>query len=225
MGGRPTHALVSVVIPPGGIDVDLLYRGLCEAAEAYDCPLVGGDLSAGPVLVLAVAVAGDAGTGGDPVRRSGARPGDELFVTGPLGASAAGLRTLREGGSGGEAHRRPRARVQEGAAARRAGATAMIDVSDGLATDARHLADASGVGVVVHQVPVASGATYDEALGGGEDYELLFTAPDRAAIEDAFRDAGLRAPIAIGRCTADASERRLIDRPLPKAGWEHRWPA
>ena len=235
VGGRPTHALAVVAGPLGEVDVDLLYDGLTAAADAYRCPVVGGDLSSAPTLVVAVAVAGD-GAPGDrpPVLRSGAAPGDTLLVTGPLGSSAAGLALLRADRAG-EApdlallHRRPRARLAEGAAARAAGATAMIDVSDGLAVDVRNLAGASGVGVVVDHVPVAIGVSRvsdtpeDLALGGGEDYELVFAAPDPERVEDAFAEAGLGVPIRIGRCTADPTERRLRDGELPAVGWEHRW--
>jgi len=235
VGGRPTHALVTLAGPLGDEEVDLLYDGLLEAAEVYGCPVVGGDLTAAPTLMVAVAMAGD---GGDhdppPVLRSGASPGDTIFVTGPLGSSAAGLQLLREGRAGEApdlelAHRRPRARLHEGAAARTAGATAMIDVSDGLATDLWSLADASAVGVVVDHVPVAIGVSRlcDEpeavALGGGEDYELVFTAPDPDRIEKVFAELGLGAPLRIGHCTAEPAERRLGDGPLLRLGWEHRW--
>ena len=233
VGGRPTHALVVVAGPLAEVDVDLLYDGLTAAADTYHCPVVGGDLSSAPALVVTVAVAGDAGPAEPPpVLRSGARPGDTLFVTGPLGSSAAGLALLRADRAG-EApdlallHRRPRARLAEGAVARAAGATAMIDVSDGLARDLRHLADASGVGVVVDRAPVAIGVSRatdrpdDLALGGGEDYELVFAAPDPGRVEGAFAEAGLGVPLRIGRCTDDPTERRLGDRALPAVGWEH----
>ena len=101
-------------------------------------------------------------------------------------------------------------------------------MSDGLAADLRHVADASGVGVVVDRVPVAIGVTRVSdtpealALGGGEDYELLFTAPDPDLIEETFGRRGLGIPLRIGRCTDDASERRLRDTELPVLGWEHR---
>jgi thiamine-monophosphate kinase len=233
MGGRPTHALATVVGPLDELDVDLLYDGLTAASEAYDCPVVGGDLSSAPSLVVAVAVVGDAGPDQPaPVLRSGARPGDTVFTTGPLGSSAAGLAVLRADRAGeapdlAVAHRRPRARVAEGGAARAAGATAMIDVSDGLALDLCRLADASRVGVVLEHVPVAIGVSRvsDDAeavaLGGGEDYELVFTAPDAARVEAAFAEAGLALPLRIGRCTADPTERRLRDGPLPDVGWVH----
>ena len=233
VGGRPTHALVTVAGPLRELDVDLLYDGLTAAADAYGCPVVGGDLSSAPTLVVTVAIAGDGGPAEPPpVLRSGAAAGDTLFVTGPLGSSAAGLALLRADRAG-EApdlallHRRPRPRLAEGATARGAGATAMIDVSDGLAADVRHLAEASGVGVVVEHVPVAIGVSRvsdspeDLALGGGEDYELVFAAPDAGRIHAAFEAAGLARPIRIGRCTADPAERRLGGAELPVLGWEH----
>lgn len=97
----------------------------------------------------------------------------------------------------------------------------MIDVSDGLAADLRHLASASGVGVVLESVPVVEGATFDEALGGGEDYELVFTAADPARVVASFAEADLRAPIAFGRCTGDPAQLQLAGKPLPDLGWEH----
>jgi thiamine-monophosphate kinase len=238
MGGRPAYALVTVSGPLGDIDIELLYDGLLAASEVCRCPIVGGDITAGPHLVVSVAVAGDADEaafdGVPPVTRSGARPGDTLFVTGPLGAAAAGLGALRAGRAAEVpdlelAHRRPRPRLKEGEVARRAGATAMIDLSDGLATDVCHLADESGVGVLIERVPVAVGVSRmvedPEAagLGGGEDYELLFTAPQPEAVEAAFAGAGLRVPLRIGRCLSDRAERRLRDAPLPLLGWEHAW--
>lgn len=224
MGGRPTHLLVSLC-GPEGTDVDLLYAGIADASGEYGCPVVGGDVSGCSELVVTVTVVGDAG-GRPPVLRSGARPGDAVYVTGPLGSSAAGLRLLREGrgarnGVLAGAHRRPRARPAEGAAAREGGATAMIDVSDGLAADLRHLAGASAVGVVLDEVPVAEGASLGEALGGGEDYELVFTASDPEEVEASFAAAGLRAPFAMGHCSADRGERLLAGEPLPEGGWEH----
>ncbi|MDP8937461.1 MAG: AIR synthase-related protein, partial [Actinomycetota bacterium] len=113
------------------------------------------------------------------------------------------------------------------AAARAAGATAMIDVSDGLAAEIHHLADASGVGVVVDRVPVAIGVSRvsddpeSMALGGGEDYELVFTASDPRRVETVFAEMGLGVPLWIGRCTDDPAERRLRDAELPVLGWEH----
>jgi thiamine-monophosphate kinase len=115
------------------------------------------------------------------------------------------------------------ARLAEGETARRAGATAAIDISDGLAADVRHLADASGVGIALDVVPVAVGATDDEALGGGEDYELIIATGDPDGLTHAFAAAGLRAPIAIGICTSDTEERTLAGSDLPDSGWRHRF--
>jgi len=230
MGGRPTHALVTICGPPG-TDLDRLNAGVAEASAEWSCPVVGGDLSGAPVVVVVVAVSGSVESGGrPPVARSGAVPGDRLFVTGPLGGSAAGLRLLREeagppAGAGladvVAAHRRPRARVAEGETARRAGASAMIDVSDGLSIDAGRLARASGVGLALDGVPVAAGATEDEALGGGEDYELVVATGDPEGLLAAFAAVGLRPPLPIGRCSDDPEERRVGGRPLGEAGWQH----
>ena len=215
MGGRPRHCVVTVAVPPGRAgDLDRLYDGLEAAAKALDCPIVGGDLTGGPALVVTVAVTGT--VDGSPVLRSGARPGDLLLVTGPLGSASAALRQRR-------APPRVTPRVAEGTAARMGGATAMVDLSDGLLLDLRRLADASGVGVVVDDVPVAEGATRDDALGGGEDYQLLLATPDQAVVQAAFEDARLAPPVVIGRCTADPGERALGTGPLPEGGWEHDW--
>jgi thiamine-monophosphate kinase len=100
----------------------------------------------------------------------------------------------------------------------------MIDVSDGLALDLHRVADASGVGFELGDVPVAEGATLDEALGGGEDYELLIavSAAGAASLLDAFAADDLRAPIRIGSFTADPGVRTLGGRPLERLGWQHR---
>jgi thiamine-monophosphate kinase len=190
MGGRPGPAVVAVV-GPADTDLDGLYKGLADASAAYGCPIVGGDLSSGAIRVITVAVQGT--VDGPPVLRSGARPGDILYVTGPLGGAAAGA--WRD---------RPTARVEEGEAARRAGATAMIDISDGLVADLNHLAAASKVGYRLDSVPIAPGATDEQALHGGDDYELLFAGP-----------AGLPIGIPIGTCTDDTTQR------MTARGWEH----
>jgi thiamine-monophosphate kinase len=232
MGGRALRAVVAVAGPPT-TDLDLLYRGVGACAEAHQCPVVGGDLSGAPGTTVTVSVVGHLPTGG-PVLRSGAAPGDAILVTGPLGAAAAGLRLLRgeraarrASGPVDEvliaAHRRPRALLAEGEAARLAGATAMIDVSDGLAADLGHVARTSGVGFALDHVPVAPGATAADALEGGDDYELVMTAPRADALVAAFRHVGLRAPIVIGACTADRSQATVAGTPIDGAGWEHPW--
>jgi len=226
MGGLPCHCLVTVCGPPD-TDLSLLYRGVIEATETYGCAVVGGDLSNADVLVVSVAVTGTVEEG-RAVLRSGAQPGDTVFVTGSLGWSALGLRLL-QAGNGGEypravmAHRRPRAEVQAGVAARLGGATAMIDVSDGLATDLTHVARASGVGISLDTVPTAEGATLEEALHGGEDYRLAFTAPAPDLVEEAFTRQGVTAPIPIGQCTPHSGTLFLGGKPVPALGWEHSW--
>jgi len=222
MGGEPDYAVVAVA-GPAGTDLGLLYEGIAAASTEYRCPVVGGDLANAPRLVVTVTVTGS--SRGEPVLRSGAHPGDLIWVTGLLGAAAAGLRLYRDGRRGPDpllaAHARPRAEIAAGRAARTCGATAMIDVSDGLAADLGHVAEASGVGLRLDAVPVAPGATRSEALSGGEDYALVFCAPPSAPVAACF--AGLGQPILLGRCTADPGERTIAGEPFPASGWEHRW--
>ncbi len=227
MGSLPLGALVALCVPGGSGQGDLalgVMAGVAEATVASGCPVVGGDVSEAGELVVAVTVLGTLEGGGGPVARSGARPGDAVLVTGACGGSAAGLRELRAKVSPGEAYRRPVARLREGGVARRQGAHAMIDVSDGLALDLHRLADASGVGFRLDDVPVADGATLHEALGGGEDYELVIAAAeaDAESLADAFRAAGLRRPVRIGSVVGDPGERLLAGRALERLGWQHR---
>lgn len=222
MGGRPWRAVCSVVGPPDS-PLDGLAAGMAEAAKTFECPIVGGDLAGGPRLVVTVAVTGGAAR---PVLRSGAAPGDVIFVTHPLGAGAAGFNRLRAGERNGPCqdwYQRPWPGVDAGLAAAAAGATAMIDVSDGLAAELDHVAKASGVGFVLDHVPVAAGASLDEALHGGDDYALVICAPRGQAVVDGFAAAGLDPPVLVGRCTADPAERRFGTDRLPPVGWQHDW--
>ena len=231
MGATPEYLLVSVAAPPG-TDLDLLGAGVAEAATLCGCAVVGGDLAAGPVVVVSTSVIGSVGPHPErgPLLRSGARAGDRLWVTGPLGASAAGLRLLRAGGVPAgpadealiRAHRRPVARIREGTAARLAGASAAIDVSDGLAADIVHLARSSGVGLALDGLPVADGATDAEARAGGEEYELVVATADSGGLVAAFGAAGLRPPAPLGRCTGRAGVYTLAGGPLVPEGWQHR---
>lgn len=188
MGGEPRHVLLTICAPPG-TDVDAIVGGAAEAARDHGCEIAGGDLSSidGP-LVVSVAITGE--VDGSPVLRSGARPGDVIYLTGDVGAAASrGYRLVRE-----------TARVAEGLAAKRAGATAMIDVSDGLVADLLHVCDASGVGAVLE---------IEAPERDGDDYELLFTLP-----ADADPPGG---SIRVGTIVEDQSVR-------PQArGWEHRF--
>lgn len=229
MGAWPRFALVCIGAPPA-TDLDAVSRGLASASEQVECAVVGGDLSAAAVLVICVSVLGELRPPGErPLLRSGARPGDHVFVTGPLGRSAAGLRRLRGDASDrvpaelAGAYRRPEARIREGECARQCGASACIDVSDGLVADVRHLALASSVGLALEGLPVAEGATEEEALGGGEDYELVITTPQPDRLEEGFAAAGLPAPLVIGRCTDRPEEHTLEGAPLPTGGWRHRF--
>ena len=219
MGGSPESAVVAVALPadrPGLADE--LLAGLLECAEQFACPLVGGDTSTGPELFLAVTVTGRAER---PVVRSGARPGETVFVTGPLGAAAAALGQLETGRAAptATALHRPLPRLGEGRAAAEAGATAMLDLSDGLAVDLPRIARASGVGIDLTTVPIADGVTQEQAIGGGDDYELCFTAPDPERVRATFAEAGLREPIAIG-ATIEGNEVTYRGQPLD-GGWEH----
>src|SRR5690348_15338341 len=124
--------------------------------------IAGGDVVSGPALYVSVAVTGWAHEPGELVYRSGAHPGDLVGVTGELGGAGAGLRALR--GAGGDdaaaqRHRRPEPRLEEGRALAAAGVSAMIDVSDGVATDARHIAESSGVQIEIElaKLPLAAG--------------------------------------------------------------------
>jgi thiamine-monophosphate kinase len=235
MGGSPSQAVVSVIgLGPG--DLEHLYEGVLAAAKEYGCPVVGGDLSAGQQVVVSVAMTGT--VDGPPVLRRGARPGDTIWVTGPLGAAAAGLRVLKERRSAGAeqrgqaeeeedaliaAHARPRPALAAGAVARRAGATAMIDVSDGLAADLGQLAVQSGVGFELTKVPTAAGATTQEALAGGDDYVLVFTMPPGKGptVSQLFEAAALPAPFLIGVCVPESSRHVLPGGMLQVRGWEH----
>jgi thiamine-monophosphate kinase len=230
MGATPLGALIALCVPAGAGEGELalgVMRGVAEASEASGCAVVGGDVSSAAELVVAVTVLGTAEGGAGPVSRSGAGAGDVLLVTGPCGGSAAGLRELRAGVEGADrrlAYRRPVARLAEGSVARRCGAHAIIDVSDGLALDLHRLADASGVGFVLDGVPVAAGATLDEALGGGEDYELAIAMAeaDLDALERAFDSAGLGEPLRIGSAVSDPDLRLLGTSELERLGWQHR---
>jgi thiamine-monophosphate kinase len=224
MGAQPGHAVVSVV-GTSVAELEQLYGGLLEASVRFGCPVVGGDLSSGATLVVSVAVTG--WVEGPPVLRRGARPGDSIWVTAPLGAAAAGLRLLRSTGSANldsdllRAHARPEPALAEGRAARLAGATAMIDVSDGFLADLAHIAESSAVGFELSSVPVARGATREEALHGGDDYALIFTLPSGSDPRPVFSQAGLPLPHEVGTCTEEVGERSFLGHPVDDWGWQH----
>ncbi len=223
MGARVRGAVVAVTAPPG-TDFEELAHGIADASTVTGCPIVGGDLAPGRDVTVAVTVFGEC-PGRGAVYRSGAKPGDELLVSGPLGRSAAGLRRRRAGASLSDelvvAHRRPWPRLAEGMAARGAGVHAMMDLSDGLGIDLHRMADASGVGFELRDVPVGDGATIDEAISGGEDYELLMATDDPDRLRLVFQDRGLRAPISIGVVVGDVATRTWRGDAFERRGWQH----
>jgi thiamine-monophosphate kinase len=193
MGAEPGEAYVSLVCPCDFEDALDLVRGMEALAETCATTIAGGDVVRGPALTVTVAVTGWADREDELVGRDGARPGDLVGVTGEVGGSEAG-RLLLERGERGPAelirrHLCPQPRLAEGRALAAAGATAMIDLSDGLATDARHVAERSGalLRVRLDDVPLAPGVTVEAAVTGGDDYELLVTVPPerRAGAEEA----------------------------------------
>jgi thiamine-monophosphate kinase len=174
-GARPVGVLFGHMLGPGD---DRFAAGLTEALTRYDVPLLGGDTSSGgPPRCWGLTAIGGA-THRPVPSRSGAKPGDSVWVTGPLGAAMAGFEALRDGTAGDStAYRRPLACLGEGEALAPL-VTAMMDISDGLLLDASRMAEASGVTLALTSadVPVAvSDERRADALRWGEDYELLFT--------------------------------------------------
>lgn len=177
MGAEPQYLLVNVVAPPEQDfrTLETIYAELSRSSshragnllDLYGVEVVGGDLAQGPVLELHVF-----GTGrvpkGTALLRSGAQPGDHIYVTGPLGcAQQTGRQFAFE------------PRMEWGRRLRESGAvTAMMDLSDGLATDLRHMLKASGVGAALESVRIPKVGTLEQALYDGEDFELLFTSPE-----------------------------------------------
>jgi thiamine-monophosphate kinase len=248
MGGDPDLALVTLMLPPEFRvdDAVALYRGLHDAAEAYEVTLGGGDIVRGPVFSVTVALSGwtlPARIGEPPVMtRNAAHPGDLVAVSGYLGDSAGGLQLLRdEVGFETEAsvhlrlaHERPQPRVSLGKTAARSGIRCAIDVSDGLVQDLGHIATASNVEIRVDAVRIPlSGALHETfpgralgmAISGGEDYELVLIAPSRPM--DAVLDASDTTLTVIGEVVrAHAPHVAVVDEtgreiPLRYAGWDH----
>jgi thiamine-monophosphate kinase len=224
MGGDPGPALLSLGWPPDR-DRSLALEfaaGLAQAAREYGVAVIGGDTVASPEgLIVTVTLTGRV-PAAQMLRRAGARVGDLIFVTGPLGEAASGLEILRRGldlppnlkDALTEAQLRPHPHLRAGRLLAQEGlATALIDTSDGIATDLYHICRAGGVGarIPAAAVPVSprvraaaphlSRDPLDLALTGGEDYLLLFTCPPSLAgrLPTAFSRAGLAAPLPLGR--------------------------
>ncbi len=176
MGAEPVFCLVSLAVPARlAISwVQRFYKGLLALAAKYKVALAGGDLARFDKVVADVICCGRVPRG-KALLRSGAKPGDRIYVTGTLGASAHGLATHQ--GQAWRRHLRPEPRIKAGIALRRLGASAAMDLSDGLSLDLKRLCLESKAGAEINaNLPVARDATREEALHGGEDYELLFTA-------------------------------------------------
>lgn len=189
MGANPIGMVSAIAVPDDWREsLHEITDGIGEAAERFHTLIVGGNITRGARLTLTITVLGSVAT---PLPRSGVRPGDTLYVTGALGGSAAALRRLLAGETPAPAHRarfaRPVPRLAEARWLAAHGATAAIDISDGLLAEAGHLAAASGVHITLDDaaVPVAPGASLDDAVRGGEEYELLVAG--RAVDVDAFR--------------------------------------
>ncbi|HEX3463888.1 MAG TPA: thiamine-phosphate kinase [Candidatus Elarobacter sp.] len=248
MGARPVLATIALGFPretqPEWIEA--FYGGIAALAKPARCAIAGGDLTRAPAIVVSITVVGEV-RATNLKTRDGARPGDIVAVTGPLGASAAGLCIARDYGGGRDdrtseplveatlsAFRRPEPRLREG---RWLGASrhvrAMMDLSDGLSTDLARLCAASGAGATIEQVPVHEEArrvaelTGDDprewALGGGEDFELLAAVDKRAFRHLAlrFRAHFGRELLAVGRITEGEGVRLPDGTPVGATGWDH----
>jgi len=249
MGGVPRFALVSVSVPPAW-DSDRmkrLYDGLYECAERYHVAVIGGDTTSAPrELVVSVTLIGTV-EAGRAIRRSGAKPGQSVFLTGPTGLSAAGLHGLLRGQPGkvpprlAQAHRRPVPSVKAGRILQENGwATSLNDVSDGLASEAWEIAEASSVKLLLKErsLPLSGELSsyardhglnpIDLVLFGGEDYVLLGTVDKRyeSELKERFRQEGLPLFL-IGEVEEGAPGVEMesagggLPRPIAKRGYNH----
>lgn len=228
MAAEPRGVLIALTVPPEVRDRLMeLVDGIGDAVRAAGTVVLGGNLAHGAALGITTTVVGSAF---DPLLRSGARPGDLIYVTGALGGPHAALQALQSGSTPAAALRlrfaRPVARINEARWLAARGAVAALDISDGLAGDAGHLAAASGVAIEidVERLPLFPGASADDALAGGEEYELLVAARAPFA-DDEFR-ALFDIPLtAIGRVagagTAGVTFTRAGRRVAAPPGYDH----
>jgi thiamine-monophosphate kinase len=226
MGGVPLHFLISLAAP-GDLDlawIDAFYSGVERACHELGVSLVGGDTSSAASIFVDVSIVGRVHSG-RAVARSGAKPGDGIYVTGSLGASAHGLELLRSGDMGAPAVQRhlfPQPRHRVGARVADV-AHAMIDISDGLSTDLNHIVMESGVSARIFQdkLPTAAGASESDVLHGGEEYELIIAAPE---LPTRVEDVALTR---IGEIIQSKKENRLFlvvgnkESLLRPRGWDH----
>ena len=238
MGGQPIAAFLSLAMPP-----DLPQRwandflaGLLKLAKSHGVTLAGGDTAQSPADVLADIMVLGSVPRGKAVLRSGARVGDDIYVTGLLGASVAVLEQLRAEkfafpkrlSPEERRHFYPEPRIQVGRFLREKKlASAMIDISDGLSVDLAHICEESGVGAWISEaaVPHAPSASLEQALHGGDDYELLFTVPAANSARVPGEIAG--APVTYIGTIVKAKGIWLVDREmksrrkLEAKGWQH----
>lgn len=234
MGAEPLGVLVALGAPQSwDAEIDGVIAGVGDACAAAHAPIIGGDTSRAPALTLSITVLG---TTASPMRRSGARPGDVLYITGSLGGPGAALAAWQNDLTPRATHRarfaRPVARLGMGAWCAANGATAAIDISDGLVADAGHIAAASGVRVVIEigLVPVLGGIVARDALASGEEYELLVAGPP--GMDQAARTARIGTLTPIGRIIeAGVDDGPGVDvrdgphRVDPPAGFDHLSPS
>ena len=234
MGGQAIGCFLSLGVPPALPQrwVDEFLRGLFQLARRFNTTLAGGDTSSANRIIADILVLGTI-PAGKAVLRSGARPGDRIYVTGALGKAAAVLKRLLKGEkirpTRKNQHFYPVARVEIGSELReRKLASAMIDISDGLSVDLAHICEESGVSALIEadKIPVARGATLDLALHGGDDYELLFTASPIAKVPEKAAGVPITMIGAIGRKPSRGSPVRIWEpsgqrKSLIPAGWQH----
>jgi thiamine-monophosphate kinase len=257
MGARPVAAFLSLGLPPDLVQntkarsawVDRFLDGFLALAEAHRTPLAGGDLAESAIPVADIVLTGVV-ENGKALLRSGAWPGDLLYVTGSLGGAAAGLVQLAQLAKAARRsrwarrlqppripanlkallapHLFPHPRIVQGRwLARHSLATAAIDLSDGLSTDLAHLCEESGVAAEVNAaaLPIHSAATEAQAVHGGEDYELLFTAGPSVRVPRRIAGVPVTCIGHVGRKSRAKSQVTLItargSRPLAPQGWEH----
>jgi thiamine-monophosphate kinase len=219
MGGEPRFSLVSLCLAPwtDARWVDRFYDGLLALAAREGAPLAGGDLGHGEKLACDIVVCG-AVARGKALRRDGARAGDAIYVSGALGGSALGLANGK--GKAWKRHALPEPRLGLGRfLVAKLGATAAMDLSDGLSLDLHRLALASGLSAEIVNPPIFPRATLEQALHGGEDYELLFTVPAAKRAPAAFRGLPLTRIGFIRRGVPGAVT--LNEIPLPPRGYDH----